>query len=123
MIDSSKYVTLSEARQSLPDGYVIAEIPGSDGCLFGVFEKQHIIFKDDDGVWKETDCALEVPQVLSQIVCEIDPDGNSSKKHHVVFSVKKIQELRRRDVRTTYIYSIMCKRPPEQFSEGGTGII
>ncbi len=77
MIDSSKYVTLSEARQSLPDGYVIAEIPGSDGCLFGVFEKQHIIFKDDDGVWKETDCALEVPQVLSQIVCEIDPDGNS----------------------------------------------
>ena len=50
-------------------------------------------------------------------------EPNSSKKHHVVFSVKKIQELRRRDVRTTYIYSIMCKRPPEQFSEGGTGII
>ena len=68
---------------------MITEIPGSDGCLFGVFEKQHIVFKDDDGVWKETGCALEVPQVLSQIICELDPDDNSSKKHHVVFFCQK----------------------------------
>ena len=107
MIDSSKYFTLDEAIQSLPDGYVIAEIPGSDRCLFGVFEKQHVTFKDDDGVWKETDCALEVPKVFSQIVCEINPEDNSSKQHHVVFSVKKIQELHRRDIRTTFIYSVM----------------
>ena len=107
MIDSSKYFTLTEASQSLPDGYTIAEIPGSEGSLFGVFEKQHVIFKDDDGVWKETDCALEIPLVLSQIVCETDPNNNSLKKHNVVFSAQKIQGLHRRDIKTTWIYSIM----------------
>lgn len=38
MIDSSKYITLSEASQSRPDWYMIAEIPGSDGYIFGIFK-------------------------------------------------------------------------------------